>query len=145
MTTLNHHYISTLRRLYKTYAEDYDAVQHSITCTNANHKWLTLRQDVLHTIATHDLIEPDNISQSDVIAKLPVVLDDLNKAFQILLNHPKNVLRRQYLPNLMPKIPWNCHETHFHVALDDYIKCPFTSLAEMEELFEVMEQILFVS
>jgi hypothetical protein len=62
------------------------------------------------------------------------ILETINSRYQYIIGQPYKAYLTQ--KEMCSYIPWRLHDTHFHPAFDDYVKCPFTCLAELSEMVE---------
>lgn len=85
----------------------------------------------------HDFHGNPSSMLTEIHTKRDTILESMNSRYQYIVGLPKGYLNPLKQHGF---IPWRLHDTHFHPALDDYIKCPCTSLAEISELLEkIME------
>lgn len=94
-----------------------------------------------------DFNEAPNSLIAEIENKRDKYMEQLNSRYHYIIGGGPNDTRKK--PDFTYQlakgyIPWRLHDTHFHPALDDYIKCPMTSIPELGEfldkIMEGMEQ-----
>jgi hypothetical protein len=123
-------HLKALKSLADLYADD--LALNIFYMQNPHEKYKVIKNAVGDLVFKIDFQSNPITLADDVIKQRDKYLDILNEQYQKITETPKSATFTIDL--LCGYVPWRLHDTHFHVALDDYVNCPFTTMAEISEL-----------
>ena len=123
-------HLKALKSLTDLYADDLEL--NVFYMHHPDQKFKVIKNAIGDLVFKIDFNSIPTTTADDVIKRRDKYLDVLNERYQAVTELPRTPVYTIDL--LRGYVPWRLHDTHFHVALDDYINCPYTTMAEISEM-----------